>query len=215
MRISVFGLGYVGAISAACLARDGHEVIGVDVDENKLRLIERGLAPIIEEGVEALRPNVRASGWLQLLIGRALLRAGRAADAGAAARRAIELLDSTPSFRARALGLLGRALLAEGEVPRASEAVRAALEIVRTRGVLTRQTGLSLTHAETLLAEPHQGIADRGRAEAKAQLQLRAVDRRPGCELERDDCLAVCPWSQPGVSQRLSEKMLVRRNRET
>jgi GDP-mannose 6-dehydrogenase len=64
MRISVFGLGYVGAISAACLARDGHEVIGVDVDENKLKLIERGQAPIIEQGVEELMLGAVSSGRL-------------------------------------------------------------------------------------------------------------------------------------------------------
>jgi len=62
MRISIFGLGYVGAVSLACLARDGHEVIGVDIDADKLDLIRRGQSPIVEEGIQELMRTVVASG---------------------------------------------------------------------------------------------------------------------------------------------------------
>ncbi|HET7200796.1 MAG TPA: GDP-mannose dehydrogenase, partial [Burkholderiales bacterium] len=62
MKISIFGLGYVGAVSLACLARDGHAVIGVDVDKAKLELIGDGKTPVVEEGMVDLMARVAASG---------------------------------------------------------------------------------------------------------------------------------------------------------
>lgn len=61
-RISIFGLGYVGAVSLACLARDGHRVIGVDIDPIKLNLIRARKSPILEEGIQELMHDVVASG---------------------------------------------------------------------------------------------------------------------------------------------------------
>lgn len=66
MRISVFGLGYVGAVSVACLARDGHELIGVDLDPHKLELIRSGRSPIVEEGIQELMQRVVASGRVKV-----------------------------------------------------------------------------------------------------------------------------------------------------
>ena len=62
MKISIFGLGYVGAVSLACLARDGHSVIGVDIDKAKLELIRDGKTPVVEEGMVDLMASVAASG---------------------------------------------------------------------------------------------------------------------------------------------------------
>ncbi|HJU22692.1 MAG TPA: nucleotide sugar dehydrogenase [Casimicrobiaceae bacterium] len=61
MKISIFGLGYVGAVSLACLARDGHDVVGVDVDPSKLALIREGRTPVVEEGMVELMRNVAVS----------------------------------------------------------------------------------------------------------------------------------------------------------
>ncbi|GAB5409660.1 MAG: nucleotide sugar dehydrogenase [Balneolaceae bacterium] len=54
MNISVFGLGYVGCVSLGCLSKMGHKVIGVDVSEHKVNLINDGKATIIEEGIDHL-----------------------------------------------------------------------------------------------------------------------------------------------------------------
>ena len=66
MKISIFGLGYVGAVSLACLARDGHEVIGVDIDQAKLDLIVAGKTPVVEEGMVDLMARVAGSGLVSV-----------------------------------------------------------------------------------------------------------------------------------------------------
>lgn len=57
MRISVFGLGYVGTVSLGCLARDGHDVIGVDPNLGKVGLINAGRSPIIEAEIDEIIAN--------------------------------------------------------------------------------------------------------------------------------------------------------------
>ena len=54
MKISIFGLGYVGAVTAGCLTRIGHQVVGVDVSASKAETLNRGESPIVEPGLEEL-----------------------------------------------------------------------------------------------------------------------------------------------------------------
>jgi GDP-mannose 6-dehydrogenase len=65
MKLSVFGLGYVGSVSAACLAKDGHHVIGVDVNPIKVETINRGKSPIIEMGIGEQISSALAAGRLR------------------------------------------------------------------------------------------------------------------------------------------------------
>ena len=65
MKISVFGLGYVGCVSAACFAREGHEVTGVDVSPVKVGIVNEGRSPIVEEGVGELIAEMVAAGRLR------------------------------------------------------------------------------------------------------------------------------------------------------
>lgn len=53
-RVAIFGLGYVGCVSAGCMSRDGHRVIGVDVSEEKVATINMGIAPVSEPGLDEL-----------------------------------------------------------------------------------------------------------------------------------------------------------------
>ena len=66
MRIAVFGLGYVGCVSAACLADLGHHVVGVDVNQDKLDMVRQGRSPLIEPGLDALLAAAVAGGRLSV-----------------------------------------------------------------------------------------------------------------------------------------------------
>ncbi len=63
-RISIFGIGYVGVVAAACLAKDGHDVIAVDIDAGKIDAINNGKSPIVENGLDELVKSVVEAGKL-------------------------------------------------------------------------------------------------------------------------------------------------------
>jgi GDP-mannose 6-dehydrogenase len=65
MKVAVFGLGYVGSVTAAALARDGHEVVGVDVSRPKIDALLAGRAPVLEPGLEELISSAIADGRLR------------------------------------------------------------------------------------------------------------------------------------------------------
>src|SRR4051794_40238917 len=63
-RIAVFGLGYVGSVSAACFAERGHNVVGVDVNPDKVEMINAGQTPVVEERLGELIARVVRQGSL-------------------------------------------------------------------------------------------------------------------------------------------------------
>jgi GDP-mannose 6-dehydrogenase len=99
-RVSVFGIGYVGCVSAACLARDGHRVIGVDVDPDKVAELNSAQPPISEPGLSALvraqvlAGNLRATQDVEKAIGDTeigLITVGTPSDdSGDVSARAVE-----------------------------------------------------------------------------------------------------------------------------
>lgn len=96
MKISIFGLGYVGAVTAGCLAKQGHGIVGVDVHPQKVESFNQGIPPIIEPGLDELLKNAKASG---------LLRATQQCDDAIAATDLSIVCVGTPSAASGALDL--------------------------------------------------------------------------------------------------------------
>src|SRR6185295_5871702 len=65
MKLSVFGIGYVGCVSAACFAKAGHDVTGVDLNPTKVEIINSGKSPIVEAGIDELIATQVAAGKLR------------------------------------------------------------------------------------------------------------------------------------------------------
>src|ERR1700680_7244 len=68
LRVSVIGMGYVGCVTAACLAKAGHAVVGVDINKEKVAMINNGVSPIVEPGLKELLAEVVEAGLLKTTI---------------------------------------------------------------------------------------------------------------------------------------------------
>ena len=64
MKLSVIGCGYLGAVHATAMASLGHEVVGIDVDENRIAMLASGKAPFFEPGLDDLLTKARDRGTL-------------------------------------------------------------------------------------------------------------------------------------------------------
>jgi GDP-mannose 6-dehydrogenase len=110
MKVVIFGLGYVGSVSAACLAAAGHEVVGVDVDQHKLSLIAQGRSPVTEPGLDDLLGEVVSAGRLTVTDdGREAVRQSAVSlvCVGTPSRRGGRI---DTSFLERVIGQIGMAL---------------------------------------------------------------------------------------------------------
>ncbi len=88
MRVSVFGLGYVGCVTAACVAKAGHDVIGVDVNAEKVAMINTATPPVVEPGLAELLGRV---------VGAKRLRATTSSEEAIAASDVSLICVGTPS----------------------------------------------------------------------------------------------------------------------
>ena len=123
MKLAIFGLGYVGSVTAAALARDGHEVVGVDPAAPKVEAIRAGRAPVLEPGLDALTARLVQAGRL------------RATDDPADALEDAELsliCVGTPSRRDGSLDLRFVRLVAEQIGSKLSRAVPGHVVVVRS-----------------------------------------------------------------------------------
>jgi len=145
MNISIFGLGYVGAVTAGCLARAGHSVVGVDVHPQKVADFNRGVPPIIEPGLEELLREAKAANRL---------RATQSCEEAIAATELSLICVGTPSTAAGALDL--------GYVRAVAKQIGDALRpATRTHTIVFRSTMLPGSTAD-IVTDAFQDLEQRG-----------------------------------------------------
>ena len=144
MRVAVFGLGYVGSVTAACLANNGHQVVGVDVSDEKVGMISAAQPPIIEPGLGDLLRAVVSTGALTATTDAAA--AVKTTDVALICVGTPSKPNGQPSFDAitRVGQDIGRALVGRAE----------------PYLVVLRSTALPGTTHNVLLAAIHAGAGD-------------------------------------------------------
>ncbi len=135
MRVSVFGLGYVGCVTAACLAKAGHRVVGADINEEKVSMVNAGTSPLVEPGLGELLADVTRD---------RRLRATTSADEAVAESDLALICVGTPSRDSGQLDVTAVQRVAEG-------IVRARGHLARPYTVVLRSTVLPGTTASVLL----------------------------------------------------------------
>jgi GDP-mannose 6-dehydrogenase len=128
VNVAVFGLGYVGSVTAACLARDGHDVIAVDIDAEKVRLLNVGQSPVVEPHLEELVASGVRAGRLRATMSPlaavrhadlALVTVGTPSESDgsvsiAAVRRAVEQIGLALRKLTKPFGIVVRSTLLPG-----------------------------------------------------------------------------------------------------
>jgi GDP-mannose 6-dehydrogenase len=170
MNVSVFGLGYVGCVTAACLARDGHHVAGVDVNAEKVAMINAGTSPIIEPGLAELISRVVRQGRLS---------ATDSADEGIAEADVALICVGTPD--------LGHGQPDYDGLARVASAIGAACERrVKTLTVVLRSTVLPGT-TERVLARVLTECSGGGRMTEPLKIAVNPEFMREGSSIEDFD----------------------------
>jgi GDP-mannose 6-dehydrogenase len=168
MNVSVFGLGYVGSVSAASFAGDGHTVVGVDVNPDKVASLNQGRSPIVEKGLDQLIADSVAAGRLHATTS--------TAEAIAATDLSLVCVG-TPSRRNGSLDLtyLGRVCQQIGEALRNKHAYHV---------VVIRSTVLPGTTHEVVIPalEAASGMRRRAREERRDRRRKRLARVRRGAE---------------------------------
>jgi GDP-mannose 6-dehydrogenase len=144
MRVSVFGLGYVGCVTAACLAKAGHDVVGVDVSAEKVAMVNAAVSPVVEPGLTELLAEV---------VGQGRLRATTAPDDAVTSSEVALICVGTPG---RANGQLDLSA-----VSRVGEEIGRAVKRRRSSYAVTlRSTVLPGTTQNVLIPALRQGAGE-------------------------------------------------------